>query len=150
MVLLHCLPGLIAELQNHLKLIDRKVAQDCIMLLLMIWDLTHEMKDTKQGTRALIQVYVDLFTTTQRRNESVEAYYKLFCARRDTVNAHGGKAGFPKELYAKGRMKIMTENNCNETFMENTTSNTNVLAKATTIKKQVRKACCDQFLAALF
>ena len=67
----------------------------------MIRDLTHGMKEARQGTMALVQVHVDLFTTTQRPNESVEAYYKLFCARRDTVNAHGGKAGFHKEIYAK-------------------------------------------------
>ena len=114
LVLLHCPPGLIAELQNHSKWIAGKAAQDCIALLLMIRDLTHGMKESKQGTMALVQVHVDLFTTTQRPNESVEAYYKLFCARRDTVNAHGGEAGFHKELYAKARMKIMTAKGRNE------------------------------------
>ena len=58
---------------------------------------------------ALVQVHVNLFTTTQRPNDSVEAYYKLFCARRDTVNVHGGKAGFHKELYAKAREKVVVE-----------------------------------------
>ena len=49
------------------------------------------MKETRQGTMALVQVHVDLFTSTQRPNESVEAYCKLFYARRHTVNAHGGE-----------------------------------------------------------
>ena len=78
MVLLHCPPGLIADLQNHSKWINGKAIQDCIALLLMIRDLTHGMKETRQGTMALVQVHSDLFTTTQRPNESVEAYYKLF------------------------------------------------------------------------
>ena len=99
---------------------------------------------------ALVQVHVDLFTTMQRPNESVEAYYKLFCARRDTVNAHGSKAGFHKELYAKAREKVMAERNRNETFMINAAGDVNVLIAVTAIEKQARKVCCDQFLAALF
>ena len=116
----------------------------------MIRDLTHGMKETKQGTMALVQVHVDLFTTTQRPSESVEAYYKLFCARRDTVNAHGGEAGFHKELYAKARARIMSEKNRDELFMTNAASDANALAEKTAIEKQARKACCEQFLAALF
>ena len=30
------------------------------------------MKETRQGTMVLVQVHVDLFTTTQRPNESVD------------------------------------------------------------------------------
>ena len=92
LVLLHCPRGLIAELQNNSKWIARKSAHDCIALLLMIRDLTHGMKESKQGTMALVQVHVDLFTTTQRPNESVKAYYKLCFARSDTVNAHDSEA----------------------------------------------------------
>ena len=54
LVLLHCPPGLIAELQNHSKWIDGKALQDCIVLLLMIRDLNHRMKETRQGTMALV------------------------------------------------------------------------------------------------
>ena len=89
---------MITELQNHSKLIARKALQDCITLLLMTQDLTHGMKETRQRTMALVQFHVDLFITTQRPNESAEAYYKLFCARHDTVNAQGGEARFHKEL----------------------------------------------------
>ena len=98
----------------------------------------------------LFQVHVDLFTTTQRPNESVEAYYKLFCMQRDKVNAHGGKAGFHKELYVKAREKVMAERNRDETFMTNSAGGANVLTAVTAIEKQARKVCCDQFLAALF
>ena len=150
LVLLHFPPGLIAELQNHSKWIDRKALQDCIALQLMIQDLTHGMKETRQGTMALVQVHMDLFTTTQRPNESVEAYYKLFCARRDTVNAHGGEAGFHKELCAKACKKVMTERSRDETFMANAAGRANILVAVTAIEKQARKVCCDQFLAALF
>ena len=116
----------------------------------MIRDLTHRMKETRQGTMALVQVHVDLFTTTQRSNESVEAHYKLFCARRNTVNAHGGKAGFHKELYAKARDKVMAKRNRNKTFITNVAGDANVQTAVTAIEKQARKVCCIQFLAALF
>ena len=127
-----------------------KALQDCIVLLLMIRDLTHGVKETRQGMMALVQVYVDLFTAMQRTNESVEAYYKMFCARRDTFNAHDGEAGFHKELYAKARKKIMAEKSRDETFMANTAGDANVLFVVTAIEKQARKVCCDQFLAAQF
>ena len=113
----------------------------------MIRDLTHGMKETKQGTMVLVHVHMDLFTTTQRPNESVKAYYKLFCAWRDTVNAHDGKAGFHNELYAKARMKTMTTKSRNEAFMTNAASDANALAEKTAIIKQARKACYKYFLA---
>ena len=115
----------------------------------MICDLTHGRKESKQGTMALIQVHVDLFTTTQRPNESVEAYYKLFCARRDTVNAHGGEAGFHKELYKKARSKIMAAKGRDKSWMTNSASAKRLAEKAA-IENQEKKACCEQFLAALF
>ena len=135
LVLLHCPPGLIAELQNHSKWIAGKAAQDCIALLLMIRDLTHGMKETKQGTMALVQVHVDLITPTQRPNKSVEAYYKLFCARRNTVNAHSVEAGFHKELYMKASIKVMTAKSHDDTFMTNAASDANALAEKAAIKK---------------
>ena len=83
----------------------------------MIRDLTHGMKETRQGTMTLVQVHVDLFTTIQKPNESVEAYYKIFCARQDTVNAHGGEAGYHKKLYEKALAKVMTERGRDEQWM---------------------------------
>ena len=150
LLLLHCRPGFIPELHNHSRWIDGEALQDCIALLLVIRDLTHGMKETRQVTMALVQVHADLFTITQRPNKSVEAYYKMFCALRDTVNAHGGEEGFHKELYAKARYKVMAERSRDETFMANSAGDANILVAVTAIKKQAREVCCDQFLAALF
>ena len=104
---------------NHSTWVAGQQAQDCIALLLMMRDLTHGMKETRQGTMALVQVHVDLFTTIQRPNKSLEAYYKTFCARRDTVNAHGGEAGYHEKLYEKARVTIMAENGRTEAWMKN-------------------------------
>ena len=99
---------------NHSKWVKARQDQDCISLLLMIRDLTHGMKETKQGTMALVGVTVDLFTTIQGKKQSLEDYYKLFISRRDTVDAHGGDAGFHKKLYEKARAKIVLEAGYNE------------------------------------
>ena len=108
------------------------------------------MKETKQGTMALVQVHVDLFKTTQRPNESVEAYYKIFCARRDTVNAHGGEAGYHRRLYEKACNKILAERGRDEAWITSTAGDATAAAKRKAIMKQAKKVCCEQFLAALF
>ena len=65
------------------------------------------MKETMQGTMALVGCHSDLYTTVQEKGESLEDYYKVFIARKDTVNAHGGEAGRHKELHRLARQKIM-------------------------------------------
>ena len=47
LVLGHCPPELRAEMQNHSAWAANATAQDCIVLLVMIRDLTHNMKETK-------------------------------------------------------------------------------------------------------
>ena len=58
------------------------VSQDCIVLLLMIRDLTHNMKETMQGTMALVGCHSDLYTTVQEKGESLEDYYKVLLRER--------------------------------------------------------------------
>ena len=136
---------MIAELQNHSKWIDRKALQDCIALLPTIRDITHGMKETRQGKMTLVQVHVELLMTTQRPNESVEAYYKLFCSRHDTVNLHSGEAGFHKKLYAKARKKVTAERSCDETFTANAAGDTNILVAVTAIKNRRGKSAATSF-----
>ena len=105
----------------------------------MIRDLTHGMKETRQGIMALVQVHVDLFTTIQRRNKSVEAYYKIFCARRDTVNAHGGEAGYHEKLYAKARVRVMAERGRSENWMKTAYGTALAFTEKRAMEKQARK-----------
>ena len=102
---------------NHSKWVKSQQDQDCILLLLMIRDLTHGMKETTQGTMALVDVTVDLFTTLQGKKQSLDDYYKIFIARRDPVDAHGGDAGFHRKLFKNERGKIMIEKGRDETWM---------------------------------
>ena len=116
----------------------------------MICDLTHGMKETKQGTMALVDVTVNLFTTVQGKKQSLDDYYKIFIARRDTVDAHGGDAGFHRKLFKNARAKIMLEKGRDETWMANAHANATELAEKDAIKARAKKICCDQYLAALF
>ena len=150
LVLLHCSRFLKAEFMNHSKWVKGQQDQDCILFLLMIRDLTHGMKETKQGTMALVDVTVDLFTTIQGKKQSLDDYYKIFIARRDTVDAHGGDAGFHQKLFKNERAKIMLEKGRDETWMASAHANVTQLAEKDAIETRAKKICCDQFLAALF
>ena len=109
----------------------------------MICDLTHGMKETKQGTMALVQVHVDLFTTTHKPNKSVEAYYRIFCARRDTVNAHGREAGYHKKLYKIARNKILVERGRDEAWITSAAGDATAAAKR---KATYCEACKESLL----
>ena len=76
LVLTHCPPELEAEMQNHSTWAANTTKQDCIVLLVMIHALTHNMKETKQGTMALVECHADLYTTVQGPNESIEDFLK--------------------------------------------------------------------------
>ena len=96
---------------------------------------------------SLVQVHVDLFTTTQNPNESVELCYKIFCARRDTVNAHDGDAGYHVKLYEKALITVMAERDRNTTWMRNTYADDVDFKEKKATEAQAKKVCCDQFEA---
>ena len=58
----------------------------------MIHDIMHKMKERKQGTMSIVKCTVELMTTAHKKMESINNYYKLFVARKDTDNAHYGQA----------------------------------------------------------
>ena len=93
LVLQHYHPELEAELKNHLNWTVEGSDQNCITLLLMIRDMTHNMKESKQSTMAMVECAVELTTTYQKKSDTIEDYFELSTARKDTVNAHGGQAG---------------------------------------------------------
>ena len=67
-------------MQNHSTWAANTIIQDCIVLLVMIRDLTHNMKETKQGTMALVKCHANLYTTVQGPNESIEDFCLTFMA----------------------------------------------------------------------
>ena len=58
---------------------------NCIDLVLVICDDTHNTKERKQGKIALIECAVELFTTMQKLSDSIDDYYKIFIVQNDTA-----------------------------------------------------------------
>ena len=66
----------------------------------MIRDVTHNKKERKKSVMTIVESDVKLFTNYQAPGESLDEYYKVFKAQVDTIDAHGGNAGFHPVVYA--------------------------------------------------
>ena len=60
---------------------------------------------------AIVECAVEMNTTTQKSSETTEKYFNIFGARRNTVNAHDGRAGYHEGIFKKAMVKIMDEKN---------------------------------------
>ena len=56
----------------------------------MIRDITHNMKESKQGVMAIVECVVKMNTTAQNSSETTEEYFNIFEAQRNTVDDHEG------------------------------------------------------------
>ena len=99
LMLQHCPKDLEAKLRNHEKWDATDLAQDAIALLRIIWDVTLNLKESRQGMMNFVKCDVELKTTAQSGNETTDKYYKVSGARKDTVNAHSGDAGHHKQMF---------------------------------------------------
>ena len=77
----------------------------------MIRNITHNMKDSKQGVVAIVECAVEMNTTAQKSSETTDEYFNIFEARQNTVNAHDGRAGCHKGMFKKTMIKIMDGKN---------------------------------------
>ena len=110
----------------------------------MICDVTHNMKEKKQGTMALVKCAVELFTITQKPSEFIDDYCKIFIAKNYPIDAHSGQAGRHEMLYSETHTQIMTAQNVDETGMI-----TNA-ARRSKIEAEALKSSSEAFLAFLF
>ena len=72
MVLQDCLPDVEEELRNQSTWTNGQYNQKVITLLLMIRDITHNMRDRKQGVMAIVECAVEMNTTAQKSLETTE------------------------------------------------------------------------------
>ena len=82
-----------------------------VTLLRMICDITHKIQESKQGVMAIVECEVEMNTTAQKPSETTEEYFDIFEARRNTMNAHDGIAGYHEGMMKKAMIKIMDEKN---------------------------------------
>ena len=82
-----------------------------VTLLIMIREITHNMREIKQGVMDIVECRVETNTTAQKSSETTEDYFDIFKAQRNTVNAHDGRAGYHEGMFKKAMIKIMDESN---------------------------------------
>ena len=99
MVLSHCPKELEQELRNSTKWAGTECDQDVVALLLMIRDITHNKKERKESVMTTVESDVELFTIVQEQGQDLDDYYKVFKAQVDTIDAHGGNAGYHPVVY---------------------------------------------------
>ena len=117
LLLLHSAPDVVIELQSNANWDAAEAASDVIMLLEMLRNITHNLKESKQGVMVLVECHVDMTCTHQKLDEPLEEYYRIFMARVATVNAHDGNAGFHKLMYEKHLLALMIKKGINATTL---------------------------------
>ena len=87
---------------------------------------------------------VEMTTTAHKSSEATEEYFDIFEARRKTMNAHDGRAGYHEGMLKKSMIKIMDER-------KNTTDEVD---RDPTLKKKIEESAMttssEEFLACLF
>ena len=69
-----------------------------IDLITMIRDLDHQHDDTTQGTMDLVTSGLALYTTFMTSEDDTDEFYGTFNSMADTINVHGGSAGYHPKL----------------------------------------------------
>ena len=90
---------------------------------------------------AIVECAVKMDTTNQKSSETTEEYFDIFEARRNTVNAHDGRARYHEGMSKKAMIQIMDENNKTTAKVEGD----HVIKKE--IEESVMTARSEEFLA---
>ena len=117
-------------------------SNDVNVLITMIRDGAHQHDDTTQGTMALVTSDLDLYTTFMTSEDDTEAFYGTFNNIADTINVHGGSAGYHPQLYTD-HLAIL----CVERMMDTTTISK---GESENVQKYSKKSACEEYLSCLF
>ena len=82
-----------------------------VTLLLMIHDITHNMRESNQGVMAIVECAVEMNTTAEKSSETTDEYLDIFKAQRNSVDTHDGRAGYHEQMFKNSMIKIMNESN---------------------------------------
>ena len=88
------------QLKNSSKWEETEGNQDVVAPLKMVRDITHNKKVRKENVMAIVESNVELYTIHQGSGESLDEYNKVFKAQVDTIDAHGGNAGYHPAVFA--------------------------------------------------
>ena len=68
------------------------------MLLKMIRNIAHDVKQRKQSIMLTVENDLELYLNYQESTQSTNEFYKVFNATIDTINTHSGQAGYHPQL----------------------------------------------------
>ena len=108
-MLQHCDHGLKEDLKTLNRWRKTKEDQDLVIILTMIRDLTHGLKQKRFGTMAIVECEYELHTTTQAPGDTLEWFHRVFLAQLATLRAHGGMSGYHPVLVEQHMEVLMAE-----------------------------------------
>ena len=118
LVLSHCPRALEHQLKNSLKWEETESNQDVVAPLKMIRDIIHNKKERKESTMTIVESDVEIFTIQQDSGETLDEYCKVFKAQVDTIDVHGGNAGYHLVVYAIHLAALMEKKSIAKRRME--------------------------------
>eukprot|EP00957_Ditylum_brightwellii_P023204 1751169-Ditylum_brightwellii.AAC.1 len=104
----------------------------------MIHDVAHAHDDMTQGTMAIVESNMTLYTTFISKAETPVVFSHTFQANVDTINAHGGCAGCHPKLLDEHVERLMSEHGLDND------SNTDDLKK---VISDAERGACEEYLA---
>ena len=93
LILQHCPPELTAELKNIDSWTDTEDKRSVVMLLKMIRNIAHNVKQRKQSIMSTVENDSELYLKYQESMQSTSGFYKLFNATINTINAQRRTGG---------------------------------------------------------
>ena len=117
-----------------------------VRLLTLIRDLQYNKTDRKRSIMATVEAYFELFAGCQKKNQSTDAYYKVFTSTVDTINANGGMAGWNPKLFKIHQEATMAMQEMAIAQMDGPA----LAEERIRIKEEASKLVCAEYLACLF
>ena len=106
LVLQHCPPELMTELNNIDSWPITEDKRSFVVVLKMIRDIEHNVKQRKQNIMSTGENNSELYLKYQESTQSINEFYKVFNTTIDTINVHGGQAGYHPQVYKNHLVEI--------------------------------------------
>ena len=115
----------------------------------MVRGIMHNKKERKESVMTIVASDIELFTMVQDHDKELDDYHMVFKAQVDTINAHGGNAGYHPEIYQLHLAALQVKKGINAAAWDATTPEDKKTATAEALKtsKQTYLACLFLLMA---
>ena len=94
LILIHCPQTQITKIEDQPGYDACKDARDPVALITSIRDITHKHDITKNKTKAIVELDMELYLGQQGKTNSIDEHYQRLKSRVDTIITHGGLGTF--------------------------------------------------------